>query len=62
MRLTEKHIEERWAEIQRLATTRAQRDALKSLVLDVLDQISRARDVAEARTLSVALRRLYDVE
>jgi hypothetical protein len=61
MRLTEKHIAERWAEINRLPT-RQQRDAFEQLVKDVLDQIGRARDVAEARTLAVALRRLYDAE
>jgi uncharacterized membrane protein len=59
MRLTERHIQERWAEIQNLPT-RQQREAFDKLSQDVLDQISRARDVAEARTLAVALRNLYD--
>jgi uncharacterized membrane protein len=59
MRLTERHIQERWVEIQNLPT-RQQREAFDKLSQDVLDQISRARDVAEARTLAVALRNLYD--
>jgi hypothetical protein len=57
--MTERHIEERWVEILKLPAKK-QRDAFEQLAKDVLDQISRARDVAEARTLAVALRKLYD--